>query len=353
MWDKPKEILVDRQSPEYLAIVEKREIYKTFGRDALDFLWLQETLDRLEKKQPYGDYTDKDYADFLKAKEICARISAKHTLAWHSEKATRSQGGEISARTRRVENPQQRTTDFYIWRTQNDGHVRAEHAVNNGKIFSWDDPPPTGHPGEDFGCRCWAEAYEVDGGEGLYEQITQAVTTYTPNSISSWDDYALWQHYLNGNGRDLSLGHIGLLDQVIDYAHTQTQTGGGSIFDRVARKIFVTARKNGAGSFNIPFGKSYNFKDLLFSFGDSTIEGNAEVYVSQKGNFFVISAEIHYNFLDRYTDPLDLYNIIPGVFEVPGGVSYNIADMWTVHLDAVIKKESSNSLYPDNEFGHL
>lgn len=31
--------------------------------------------------------------------------------------------------------------------------------ANEGQIFAWNDPPPTGHPGEDFGCRCTAEPY--------------------------------------------------------------------------------------------------------------------------------------------------------------------------------------------------
>ena len=52
-----------------------------------------------------------------------------------------------------------RTTTHYIWRTAGDGKVRSSHAANNGKIFAWDDPPPTGHPGEDYGCRCTAEPY--------------------------------------------------------------------------------------------------------------------------------------------------------------------------------------------------
>ena len=55
--------------------------------------------------------------------------------------------------------PLKRTTTHYIWRTQGDGKVRASHAANDGKIFAWDDPPPTGHPGEDYGCRCIAEPY--------------------------------------------------------------------------------------------------------------------------------------------------------------------------------------------------
>lgn len=37
--------------------------------------------------------------------------------------------------------------------------MRPSHAANEGRIFSWDNPPPTGHPGEGHGCRCWAEPY--------------------------------------------------------------------------------------------------------------------------------------------------------------------------------------------------
>lgn len=54
---------------------------------------------------------------------------------------------------------QEHATTHYIWRTRGDNKVRAAHAANNGRIFSWDNPPPTGHPGEDYGCRCTAEPY--------------------------------------------------------------------------------------------------------------------------------------------------------------------------------------------------
>ena len=50
----------------------------------------------------------------------------------------------------------------YVWRTQGDDKVRSSHAVNNGRIFAWDDPPATGHPGEDYNCRCVAEPYKGD-----------------------------------------------------------------------------------------------------------------------------------------------------------------------------------------------
>lgn len=51
----------------------------------------------------------------------------------------------------------------YIWSTSGDERVREEHAAQDGQIFDWNDPPPTGHPGEDIQCRCVALPYvELD-----------------------------------------------------------------------------------------------------------------------------------------------------------------------------------------------
>lgn len=47
--------------------------------------------------------------------------------------------------------------DQYVWRTAGDGRVREGHQENDGKTFSWSDPPATGHPGQDIQCRCYAE----------------------------------------------------------------------------------------------------------------------------------------------------------------------------------------------------
>lgn len=44
----------------------------------------------------------------------------------------------------------------YQWSTSRDERVRPEHEELDGQIFSWDAPPPVGHPGEDIQCRCAA-----------------------------------------------------------------------------------------------------------------------------------------------------------------------------------------------------
>ncbi|MCK4960464.1 MAG: minor capsid protein, partial [Planctomycetes bacterium] len=42
----------------------------------------------------------------------------------------------------------------YFWRTSRDERVRETHEENEGKRFAWNNPPATGHPGEDYNCRC-------------------------------------------------------------------------------------------------------------------------------------------------------------------------------------------------------
>lgn len=45
----------------------------------------------------------------------------------------------------------------YIWVGRNDDLERPSHKENNGKKFSWDKKPDTGHPGEAYQCRCYAK----------------------------------------------------------------------------------------------------------------------------------------------------------------------------------------------------
>lgn len=46
--------------------------------------------------------------------------------------------------------------DSYTWSTSLDERVRPEHAKLEGQVFTWDNPPEPGHPGDDFQCRCAA-----------------------------------------------------------------------------------------------------------------------------------------------------------------------------------------------------
>jgi SPP1 gp7 family putative phage head morphogenesis protein len=57
--------------------------------------------------------------------------------------------------------------ETYIRHTAGDNRVRPEHAKLDGLVFRWDEPPPEGHPGTTFRCRCVAgmNPDELIGGE--------------------------------------------------------------------------------------------------------------------------------------------------------------------------------------------
>ncbi len=44
----------------------------------------------------------------------------------------------------------------YEWLTVSDQRVRPTHAANAGQLYTWTQPPPTGHPGFELQCRCVA-----------------------------------------------------------------------------------------------------------------------------------------------------------------------------------------------------
>ena len=66
---------------------------------------------------------------------------------------------QVSSKTVDRRSEAETAPTHYIWRTRQDGKVRPSHAANHGKVFAWDEPPATGHPGEDYECRCRAEPY--------------------------------------------------------------------------------------------------------------------------------------------------------------------------------------------------
>lgn len=51
---------------------------------------------------------------------------------------------------------QQNGISKYTWITAGDERVRPTHAANDGLVFSWDNPPATGNPGDAVNCRCIA-----------------------------------------------------------------------------------------------------------------------------------------------------------------------------------------------------
>ncbi len=72
----------------------------------------------------------------------------------------------------------------YVWRIVGDKKTRNTHAAREGRQFRWDDPPEGGHPGEDFGCRCWAEPIVPMTPKGLRVGLSDLLTAAELDAIN-------------------------------------------------------------------------------------------------------------------------------------------------------------------------
>lgn len=74
---------------------------------------------------------------------------------YNLRRITRDQGNKLVGGLTEVRHGQLGINQ-YRWGTARDERVRPEHAFNEGRVFDWDDPPSTDHPGYSINCRCVA-----------------------------------------------------------------------------------------------------------------------------------------------------------------------------------------------------
>jgi hypothetical protein len=185
-----------------------------------------------------------------------------------------------------------RPTTHYIWRTRGDNSVRGRHAANNGRIFAWDSPPPTGHPSEDYGCRCIAEPYYPDASEYVEQTIISTISDGT-----KWTDRDMVKHFYFGNGRGVRLSEIGYLSDVIHhYFHAE------GAMDRINAQIIDEARNHDDGPFGYFFDRSYKFRPVLYSLGDGVVAGVFTGTLRTTNGMMHIEGSIDYAYRDVFTD---------------------------------------------------
>lgn len=127
--------------------------------------------------------------------------------------------------------------------------VRTSHAANNGRIFSWNNAPEVGHPGEDYNCRCYAEPYV----QGQSEFANQVVISAESDNSYRWTDIDFSLHFYLGEGRGLSLSQTGHLSGIMNYYF---YTLGR--YNAVNTQIVEEARRH-EGEFGYHFDGSYRF----------------------------------------------------------------------------------------------
>lgn len=140
--------------------------------EQLESMWIRENLDlissieaetlrklRWELSQRIvaaaGDKSLKTaLADYI---ENQARIESNRAVLIASD-----QVGKLNGRLMRYEQQRAGIT-HYRWETMQDSRVRPSHRERQGEIFSWEEPPSDGHPGEAVRCRCVADpVFETD-----------------------------------------------------------------------------------------------------------------------------------------------------------------------------------------------
>lgn len=146
--------------------------------------------------------------------------------------------------------------------------------------------------------------------------------------VSSFD---MMKHYWNGGGSTVTLSALGIRDKIIALVKTPNQLGkqnNRSVHGDFIQQIIQTNRKH--------FRNTYDFRhqvgaldinNPLWAIGGATIEGEFLGGVINIADKFYLKGEIHYKFYDKFTDPYDIFNLIPGEWN-PDGDSYDIQGDW-------------------------
>jgi len=189
---------------------------------------------------------------------------------------------------------QERPTTHYIWRTRGDDKVRPNHAANHGRVFAWDDPPETGHPGEDYGCRCTAEPFMPPVDEFIEIELTD-----TGDTGAAWSSRDFVRHYNNGRGRGVTVRETGHLSSIVAQYM-------GEVSERMKGHIARVARSHPNGVFSDDFVNTYNMTGIVFSIGDTTIGGSFTGNCIAEFGILTVSGKFDFYLEDEFADPADV-----------------------------------------------
>lgn len=123
------------------AIMENANLIKSIQSQYLDKVRLAVSQAALEGQRPSSVISE--IMEVGKVSESRARLIAR-------DQTNKLNGALTKARQTSLGIPK------YVWSTSGDERVRPEHQALDGKVFSWDAPPPEGHPGQAIQCRCQA-----------------------------------------------------------------------------------------------------------------------------------------------------------------------------------------------------
>lgn len=225
---------------------------------------------------------------------------------------------------------------LYVWRAQQDDRVRRLHRLNDGRIYSWDDPPQTGHPGTAFGCRCQAIEFVPGQTEYAYHDLADHISLLKHR----WDNSDFVNHYYNGRGVPVDLADIGHLQEIAEQ-HGYGDGKEGAL-RRFSNQIADESRRIRHGKFQLSFENAYDFSNIAFSHGNGVVSGVFEGIISNSGSMLSITGMTSLEFSDLFEDPLDV-----GI--EAGGDPYVISGSWSAFFTAEIKTDAQGSMFGTTE----
>lgn len=169
----PKSIMLEaREVGKVNAMVQSNQILEIFGfkpgfNDTLmvnkiSVVISGEYINNTEEiinsvQQKIDDKIDKLSQDGLSKKEIIT--GAKFESVKFGGRHLRMRNGLLKKMNAILTGIRQQSVGVthYVWRTCQDNAVRDSHRDREGRVFSWQERPMGGHPGEDYNCRCEAE----------------------------------------------------------------------------------------------------------------------------------------------------------------------------------------------------
>ncbi len=185
----------------------------------------------------------------------------------------------------------QKNDGQYIWRTVGDNKVRKSHAELEGEVRDFADKPD---PGEEPGCRCWAEP--VTQAQGLKQVVTSEIN----DAEDKWTAFHFGWHFRFGHGKPVTLPEIGYLRDVVNKARE-------IMFHKIETQVADEMRKIQSGQLVYTTSNSYpRLSEVHWVLGKGTIETKTEGQVKKDGDILYIKATVQYSYFDEITDPIDI-----------------------------------------------
>jgi len=226
---------------------------------------------------------------------------------------------------------------LYVWRTVQDDKVRSAHAMLNGMLRKWSDAPD---PGDDYNCRCWAEAvpeYAFDPKADAIEPIMglKQEIIGTVNQGKKWTTFDFAHYFALGNGKEVTLSEIGYLNDVIDISREK-------IFPNLEKQVENKIRQIKSGPFAYRTEKGYQFSGAHWVLGKGVVQTQTVGKIKKEGDILTLDAEVTYMYSDEITDPISIREAIRGhhrIYELPdnwwGGAELFVTDLFLGRAYAV------------------